>query len=328
MRASALFLFLFFSLFCAGYLDAQPAAFPDAPPVRVAIAPDGRTAVLMINGENGGAVIFDPDTGSTIRRIEADSQRVSAQAYDPSLEIIAAADPEKDYLGLYGTATGLAERRLSLRIAPVAALEFHPEEDWLAAGGGERITVWDLRPNVQTHQLKVDGARVNCLEFGYGAGSIHAGLSDGTLAELDWRTGRRNYRTRVDDSALVAMAYRALYAESPMAVASKDGGLFLVNPHSGAPLRNLESGGTPVRALEMDGEEKFLAAGNDLGVIGLWRLKAGMRAGELYGHTGPVYSVDFAGSSNRVISAGADGTVRLWDALAEAEIRSFSFDLP
>ncbi|MDB5301311.1 MAG: Planctomycete cytochrome, partial [Phycisphaerales bacterium] len=58
---------------------------------------------------------------------------------------------------------------------------------------------------------------------------------------------------------------------------------------------------------------KLIAVGDTDGKIRLFDASAGMAAGELAGHEGPVTGLNFSGDGSRLASCSGDKTVRVWD---------------
>jgi WD40 repeat protein len=75
--------------------------------------------------------------------------------------------------------------------------------------------------------------------------------------------------------------------------------------------REITSHGSQVSSLALDTDGKILVTGDKLGVV-----RAGALSGSephlLYGHTAPVTSVAVSPDGCRIVSASADGTIRLW----------------
>ena len=65
------------------------------------------------------------------------------------------------------------------------------------------------------------------------------------------------------------------------------------------------------------------ASGGDDGVVRLFDLKS-KESRLLRGHKGAVRSVAFAAHGKRLLSAGVDGTVRLWDVATGGEVYRFT----
>src|SRR5262249_41738133 len=63
-----------------------------------------------------------------------------------------------------------------------------------------------------------------------------------------------------------------------------------------------------------------LAAGYEIGTVGLWDAATGARTAVLRGHTLKVLSVAFRFDGARVLTASADGTVRQWDPETGREV--------
>jgi len=69
-----------------------------------------------------------------------------------------------------------------------------------------------------------------------------------------------------------------------------------------------------ITALAASPNGKFVASADDRGEVLLWDLAAGRLVKRMRGHgRGGVWSLDWSVESSVLVSAGADGTVRVWD---------------
>lgn len=84
--------------------------------------------------------------------------------------------------------------------------------------------------------------------------------------------------------------------------------------------RGLKGASDNYRSVAISPDGKRLAAGNCDRTIWVWSFEyAGMKPVQLKGHTAPVTGVAFARSSDSLLSAAEDGTVRQWDLTTGAE---------
>jgi WD40 repeat protein len=106
-----------------------------------------------------------------------------------------------------------------------------------------------------------------------------------------------------------------------LAASSRDGALSLWDTATGKEVRRLSGEYHQITALAFSLEGRFLAcaeAGRP--VVRLWDIEAGKERPALRGHTGSVRKVAF-GPGNALVSAGSDGTLRLWDVQTSREVR-------
>lgn len=75
---------------------------------------------------------------------------------------------------------------------------------------------------------------------------------------------------------------------------------------------------TPVLAVAQDRQHGWLAAADSHGRVHLWNPSADRFLFTLFGHHRPIWSLQFL-SPNRLVTAGHDGTVRLWSLEAKRE---------
>ncbi|HXD87844.1 MAG TPA: serine/threonine-protein kinase [Urbifossiella sp.] len=84
--------------------------------------------------------------------------------------------------------------------------------------------------------------------------------------------------------------------------------------------RGLKGASDNYRSVAIAPDGKRLAAGNSDRIIWVWSFEfAGMKPMQLKGHTGAVTGVSFARTSDSLLSAAEDGTVRQWDLTTGAE---------
>ena len=81
---------------------------------------------------------------------------------------------------------------------------------------------------------------------------------------------------------------------------------------TGQPIRELPKSTAPVTSLALAANGGLLGAGDETGRIRVMNFADGADRGSLAGHEGPVRDIAILADNARMITAGQDGTVRLW----------------
>jgi serine/threonine protein kinase len=95
-----------------------------------------------------------------------------------------------------------------------------------------------------------------------------------------------------------------------------DGTLRLWDVVKGEPIRTLEAGENITGALAV--QDRTAAVGHQDGMVALWDLDRGQRLRTFKRNDALIWSIAFAGEPQRVLSAGHDWAVALWDQRREA----------
>ena len=95
-----------------------------------------------------------------------------------------------------------------------------------------------------------------------------------------------------------------------------DGTLRLWDVAKGELIRTIEAGENPISALAV--HDRVAAIGHQDGAIALWDLDRGQRLRTFKRNDAMIWSVAFAGDTQRVLSAGHDWAVALWDQRSDA----------
>jgi len=143
--------------------------------------------------------------------------------------------------------------------------------------------------------------------------TLAAGRTDGTIALWD-----------VDKRKLLGKPFGAQGNEirslsfSPdgkvLASTSRDERIKLWDVHTHAPSGEPLLGNADLTTARFSPDGRLLAAGTVQGTIILFDVASRQPLGDvLAGHLGPVFSVGFAANGTRLVSAGRDGRVLLWD---------------
>jgi len=265
-----------------------------------AIGPDSRLVAAV--GDDHSVMLWNTLSGEFVRRLPG-ANRKTAVAFSRDGTLVAACG--RDGFFVWSTGSGRLLRNFrpsgaSLCTAPA----FSPDGRHFAGSHAGGVTVWDLRTGRLVRRFRSGRHYCNSVAFS----------SDGTFlcATSDregciWNVPQWNVRCRLPD----AHSTRGVLSPDDTVLATAGaGGIALADTRTGKrtrliPLREFSR----VVAFSPDGKRLATTASNRLLILDV---KTGERLLTLSGHRGGINTVAFSRDGRRIVSAAADGTVRIW----------------
>jgi WD40 repeat protein/serine/threonine protein kinase len=178
-------------------------------------------------------------------------------------------------------------------------------------------------PSGQMLRTIVHPAAINAVAFAPAGHDLVTGSIDGTLKLTH---GEGEPIAMPGSSAGIDAA--AILADSRVVVADAGGRLRIIGPDHNALLMDLAA---PFRVRLMrpspDGRRLVaISTANDQAPPMLLDLDHYQLVGQLQGHVGRVFTARFVGDGHEILTAGADGTARLWDAATGRPRRTLQGD--
>jgi WD40 repeat protein len=256
----------------------------------VAFSPDGRyLACAGSIGELEPAVrVWDAATGGDLLRLPASFSHIT---FSPDSRRLATTDNSNTTVTVWDVPTGRKQLTLG-HDHPVGGVAFSPDGRLLASAGGRRyspagtvLKVWDAQTGQELLSLRGHTGIVYCVAFSPDGRRLASGSVDQTVKLWDVQTGQE---------------------------------VLTLRGHSG-----------DIRGVEFSPDGHRLVSASHDRTVRVW--DATPSAGEpvqdcltLPGHSGAVTNVAFHPRDHRVLaSAGADGTVRVWNAEGRRQLRRF-----
>ncbi|KAG8458656.1 hypothetical protein KFE25_008453 [Diacronema lutheri] len=200
---------------------------------------------------------------------------------------------------LWDAHSGACAAKLEGHVSSVSSLLARAQTHELFSGGGdEHVLIWDLRSNQGMSSLRGHATSTRALAFGAGDEMLYTGGGDGQVRA--WNC-KRDTRASVQTYNAVEVLRGPLFAVSALA---HDGALSLL---ASAGMDNV------LYCWDLATHSQFTAEG---------RIR--MAAKALRGHSGVVNAV-LAWGERGLVSASADGTLRVWDtSMADQDLAPFS----
>ena len=272
-----------------------------------AFSPDGSTVVT--GGDNGIARVWDAASGREIAHLAAGHGTVQTARFSPDGQSLALGFKDGT-VALTDRSLGAVREVLRVRGTAVESVAFSRDGARLAVALGDgtiRVIGADGGGPVQLlrgHTGPVLGVDIS----GDGSRIVSAG-HDGSVRLWDASTGRGHvlYSGQSQETDVRFSPDGGLI----LAVGS-DGSMRLWNSRTGAPVRHDQVSPRELddAAFSPDGS-RYAVSGKD-GVIRVYGVAGGPPVALVRGQLSRVFDLGF-GPNNRVVSAGDDGTVRIWD---------------
>jgi WD40 repeat protein len=234
----------------------------------------GPTGTIAASGGDDHLIrLWDLDSGAQLRVLRGHAGTISGLAYTPDGQYLLSASADGT-LRLWEITTGKTFRVLRGHDGPVLSVALSRSARQAVSGGADgRVVIWDLSLGEASAHLTGHTGKVNSVAYSPDGWRFVSGSSDGTIRLWDGISGRE-----------VRTFQAAPTVEGITSVAfSPDGRLVIAGSDGAKP------------------------------GLGIWIAENGQPARTpLLGHKGAIHSVAYDRQGKRVLSGGADHTVRLW----------------
>ena len=264
----------------------------------------------------GEIIIWDAYTGQQLHTLKGHKFAIPDIAFSPDGKTLASAS---DCVRLWDVQTGklLKEYGRGIRSDVVA---FSPDGKTLAASQPRRFMLWNLIDGSSKTLPIPKEFEIGAIRFHKDSSKIYAvPYNQGNLLEIDLANEKIN-----EDFATATVSFGAVaisdypVATSPekttFSIAASMQNKLLEFFTSGIQYSNTDLHNAPIFGVDyypIQGGHRRLATGSMDSTI---RLHGGYDVDNfLLGHADRVLDVDFSPLGDRIVSAGSDGTVRVWD---------------
>ena len=247
-------------------------------------------------------VEFSPDSTKLV--VSLADQKL--QCFDPTpLNPVPAEPPSRD-----------ASQTLSGHTAAISGLAWAPDNLTLRTIGADKtVRAWSVAAAGATSSLTGHSSQIYSVAFNYDGTLLATGSNDKTIRLWDVAARKALKNLPTQQAAVYGVAF------SPdgkfLATAGADHTVRLFDVEKGNEVRKFTGPEHPVYCIAMNKDgSKISAAGMGIGDsrnVFVWNIDNPEPAHTLKGHPDDIYRVQFSQSSERVLSLGYAGNLRVWD---------------
>ncbi len=193
-----------------------------------------------------------------------------------------------------------------------------------AAGGDGTVRVWVLDDEASTLNLNTDVPRSWAVAVARTGKRLAASTHMGGIRVWDLPSGEPLWSNDAKAGRIRSLAFDG--EGELLAACGGDGTVCLWRASTGQTVAQFTNPSGWTRAITVDHAGTAVAVGSGTGDIHVRDVTTGRILGSLRGHTGRVLLLGFAHEADRLVSAAADGTVRLWSLSRQLEIAQIRVD--
>lgn len=286
--------------------SAQAQLLGHGGPVRaIAVSADGKT--ILSGSFDTAAIRWSLATGSAEQVLRFHSDAVNAVAFLRDGRMATAGADGR--IAIWTTGRQQPDLVLEGHRAPIAALAVSPDGAMLASASWDHtVRLWSLADGAQ-RVLEGHSQNVNGVAFAPDGKSVVSAGYDLTLRI--WRLPEGVPEILTLPSPINAVA---VMPDGEIAIGAADGKLRMLSP-KGTANGEVQALPTPIVALAKSDDGALIAAAGIDGTVAIIDCKARSLLRVLAGSGLPVWAVAFLPDGQTLLTGGADGKIRRWNAL-------------
>jgi len=277
---------------------------------RADLAKDGARVVVVVR--SGAGIVFDLRSGGRTN-LRCGAEKLEWAAFLPRDGGRVLACSASGRVEEFDATTGLSRLALDSGSTPAMVCAFDPVADRVAIGCQDgSLHVVDLADGKPCRPPLVLGTRIGFLAFSPDGTHLFAATGQdqtGDALVLDVATGARQVLAGHAGRRVVHGAFSE--DGSQLATASFDATARVWDPSSGRQIHMFTGRARPVSVLWAPDGGRLVTLHQDW-LANVWFTRNRPDLFDLAGHTGPVVRARFSPCGDRILTASADGTARIW----------------
>lgn len=278
----------------------------------VRYSPDG--SILASGSSDSSVILWDAKSGQYLKTLQSHTARVRSIAFSQDGKILASSSDDCKII-LWDIESGKELKTLIGHKSWVRSVAFHPSRNLLASAGEDcEVIIWDISTGKRKNTLLEHTARVWCVTFcGEDCETLISSSDDKTVKLWDVDTGEclKTFQGHTNWSWSLG------FSSNVLVTGNEDQTIKIWDTNTGKLNKSIRAHKNRIRALAVspgDSNNTIIASGSDDKTIKLWDIKSGNLIKTFTDHPDRVLSIAFSPDGKKLVSAGDDKLVRIWDS--------------
>jgi WD40 repeat protein len=286
----------------------------------LAISPDGQ--MMAISGYR--EVLLHKSGGGLIARLPGVSDRIHSLVFSPDGKMLAAVGGSPARFGevqFWDVASRKLLHSTVLSSDTLFGASFSPDGKTLALGGADKsVRLFDVASGKEARKIDLHEEWVFGTVFGVDGKRLVSVSRDRAAKLIDAHTGAFIENVNLLHEPLSAVAR---HPRKDWVVIGGDEGIpylyMMDRPRAmriaddSTLIRAFEKQEAPIMTLAISPDASLVAVGSAAGPVRTYNLETGKLVAQFTGHSGGIYAVAFPPDGQHLVTAGFDGTVRIYD---------------
>lgn len=281
-----------------------------------------REGSVVAGCEDGGLRLWQPSSHEQLAVLARGSDTVwsAALADSGNLALLGHGDGT---INVYDAASTQPQRRWFA--GPGRVWSLATGGDYAAAAGGDgEVRVWSLASHTELLRVNADVRRSWAVSVARTGRLLAASTGGGEVRVWELPSGKQLWAQHAQAGRIRSLAFDD--DGGVLAAAGGDGIIRLWHASTGEAITRVASPSGWARTVTVDSGGVFVALGSGTGDIHICDINTGRVSAHLPGHTGRVLMLGLTRDGDRLASAAADGTVRLWSLSQQQQLAQVRVD--
>jgi WD40 repeat protein len=287
----------------------------------IAFSPDGRT--VATGGDFGVIHTWDADDGTAVSSYAGHTAPIRALAYASQDELVSGSADKAAAVWDLNPSWRLERvigdiRDPSLLVDRVAALDFSPDDQLLATGGGVpsrngEVKIWNVADGSLVRSIpEAHTDTVNAVEFSRDGVYLASASSDKYVKKLDVATGEQLFQFEGHTDHVLGVSWRA--GGRMLASCAADGTIRTWNADTGDRMRSITGYNKQVTGVRFIGQTQFTISCSGDRIVRMHNSDNGGTQRNFSGAADYMYCIDATPdpTAGIIAAGGHDGILRIW----------------